>query len=350
MHSARWAALDDRHRHDRRGGLRGAAPRGDSVTRRVMSYILIPAAAALLSTVVYAVVLIINPDEDPETTPFSTVFFLRAATLILLSVGVGVVALRDWRTGREVALLADALGGRHRLPGRSGQRSPAHSATTISTSPTGFRPRSGTSTRPVGRSTRHPDPVRRRRPSSVTASRSRWSSTTARSRPSEIGAATRLTVDNEQLRAEVLAQLDDLPRLSDAHRRGRRRDSPPTSSATCTTSPSNACSRHRSNCGWHAGPLSRRATRRWSSGSRSPPTTPNTRWSNSAELAHGIFQAILAEAGLTALQTLASRSPVAVDMIEVPEQVPRRCRDGRLLRRRGRARAGVATIPRPSQP
>ena len=80
------------------------------VARRVMSYILIPAAAALLSTVVYAVVLIVDPDEDPETTPFTTVFFLRAATLILLSVGVGVVALRDWRTGRAVALLADALG------------------------------------------------------------------------------------------------------------------------------------------------------------------------------------------------------------------------------------------------
>ena len=59
------------------------------VARRVMSYIVIPTGAALVATVVNAVVLIADPAENPERNPFVTLFFLRATTLAVLAVGVG---------------------------------------------------------------------------------------------------------------------------------------------------------------------------------------------------------------------------------------------------------------------
>ena len=180
------------------------------VARRVMSYILVPTGAALVATVVYAAVLIADPDENPESDPFTTVFFLRATTLVLLAVGVGVVSVRAWRTGRGVARLAEALGDAP-PPGSLGPalaRSIGDDGLEVAywlPSSQRYVDASGRTVEPApGHGQASTAIVRNGRPVALVIHDG------ALTPEREIGAAARLAVDNERLRAEVLAQLDDL--------------------------------------------------------------------------------------------------------------------------------------------
>ena len=58
-----------------------------------------------------------------------------------------------------------------------------------------------------------------------------------------------LAIDNERLKADLRARVEELRVSRAAHRRGRRRRAPAASSATSTTAPSSSSSRSRSTCG-----------------------------------------------------------------------------------------------------
>ena len=97
------------------------------------------------------------------------------------------------------------------------------------------------------------------------------------------------------------------------------------SSATFTTARSNGCWRSRTTCGWQA-PAPR--TTRTSSSPRCstrPAARPPGALDELRELAHGIYPAILTEAGLApALETLADEAPLPVELghVEPARQPP----------------------------
>jgi signal transduction histidine kinase len=294
------------------------------VARRMMSYVVVPASAALLATVAYAVVLIAEPDEDPETSPYTTVFFLRASTLIALALGVGIIALHAWRTGRSVALLAEAIGAAP-PPGSLGpalSRSLGDDGLEVAY----WLP---SSQRYVDASGRTVDPapapgqavtaiVRDNRPVAVVVHDA--SLDAERELGREIGAAARLAVDNERLRAEVLAQVDDLRasrsrivETADATRRRLERDVHDIAQQRLLAASFELRLAHAE--AEESGDVALAA--------RLSTASDDTQRAlvELRELAHGIFPAILTEAGLEpALRTLAARSSVPVEIVEVVEE------------------------------
>ena len=135
----------------------------------------------------------------------------------------------------------------------------------------------------------------------------------ARELEREIGAAARLAVDNERLRAEVLAQLEDLrasrARIVEAGDSARRahRARPPRRRAAAAAralvrAPSGACA--------DAGDDDTLAA---------ACDEAQAALEELRDLAHGIYPAILTEAGLgPALWTLADEAPLPVELGELP--------------------------------
>jgi signal transduction histidine kinase len=294
------------------------------VARRAMWCVLVPAAAALLATSAYAVVLIADPHEDPETSPFTTVFFVRAATLFLLALGVGWAALRARRTGRGVALLAEALGAAP-PPGSLGPAL-ARSLGDQGLEVAYWLPSSQRYVDSTGR-TVDPEPrpgqavtavVRDNRPVAVVVHDATLDA--ERELEREIGAAARLAIDNERLRAEVLAQLDDLRasrtrivETADATRRRLERDlHDGAQQRLLAASFELRLAQSAAVASGDSALLDRLST-----------ASDDTQQAlvELRELAHGIFPAILTEAGLEpALTTLAARAPVPVAILELVDQ------------------------------
>jgi signal transduction histidine kinase len=136
----------------------------------------------------------------------------------------------------------------------------------------------------------------------------------------EIGAAARLAVDNERLRAENLAQLNELQEsltrvvaTADATRRGLERDLHDGAQQRLLAVLYElrlAGSAARADCG-DASLLARLGE----SSRLAEQTLAELR-----DLAHGIYPAILTEAGLgPALRTLADRAPIAVEIADVAD-------------------------------
>ena len=254
------------------------------------------AAIAAAAQAVYASALLLAAPESPSRTGFLALYDVRALALCALAAAIGWTAWRSWRTRAVVARLAtggslrDALARTLRDPGL--QVAYPHAA--------GWVDRSGA---PVALDTRRELTRIERRGETVAVVAHRASLDALE----EIGAAARLSVDNERLDATVLAQLEDLRRsqaaivaTGDAARRRLERD-------------------------LHDGAQQRLLALSYELRLGGPRLAEAVREAQAAleelrQIAHGIYPAILAESGLRpALRGLAELAPIPVEFGEITD-------------------------------
>jgi len=297
--------------------------RSTQAARRSLLYVLAPAAGAAIATATYALVLVRDGAENPRRQPFTGLFVVRASALVVLAAGVSLDAWRRYRTARAISRLVDDLGAAP-PPGSLGAalgRSLGDEHVEVAYWLNGSK-------RFVDAAGREVEPRDQRGRATTSIVRDGQLVATVvhdsaissdRDLEREIGAAARLAVDNERLRAEILAQLHDLQasrsrivETADATRRRIERD-------------------------LHDGAQQRLLAASYelrlasSVAAAEGDLTLVDRLSACAEgvqhalvelrnLAHGIFPAVLTEAGLEpAIRTLADRSPLPVELGELVE-------------------------------
>jgi signal transduction histidine kinase len=298
--------------------------RSTAAARGGMWYVLGPAALVALTQAAYAGLLVWDPAENPQQTSFAVVFFARAVALIALAGGVTWSVVRAGRTRRSVARLAEEL-GEAPAPG-SFRTALARSLGDDGLDVVYWLPGSHQYVDAFG----HPAETRPR--DGQTATRiMRGGQLVAlvlhdRSLPGEhdlereIGAAARLAVDNERLRAEVLAQLEHLRssrtrvvEMADDTRRRLERDL-------------HDGAQQRLLALSYQIRLARTAAEAYDDTAATSMLSTAAEEAQSAlaelrELAHGIFPAILTDAGLgPALWTLAYQSALPIEIDEVPDE------------------------------
>ncbi|MFE3450487.1 sensor histidine kinase [Nonomuraea sp. NPDC059194] len=283
--------------------------RASPIGRRDTAPILLPGAAAGLAFVAYGVaatlgspVVAILPPERPDLPHHLAIFLFQAATLTTLALGVLWTAVRLWSRRTAVARLTEDLGA----------APPPGSLRAALARATGDRTLTVAYWLPVTRTyvddEGHP----------VDVSPGPGRTATALTRRGEpvamvlhdvqtdvrLGPAARLAIDNERLRAEVLAHLEHLRasrarivESGDLARRDLERD-------------------------LHDGAQQRLLAVTYQlrlAGQNDALEEALTALRELRELAHGIFPAILQEAGLeAALWSLADQAPGAVDIEDVP--------------------------------
>ena len=292
--------------------------------RRVLAPILVPAAVIGTAEAAYAAALLHTPLEDPRNPMFFSLFLARSLALAALAVGVLWTVSSARRTRAAIARLTDELDEapppgklREALAGAVGDPG-LRVAYWLETS----RRFVGADGRPLPAPAPEPGRavtpiVRSGRPLAVVTHDATLVDTPGLER--EIGSAARLAVENERLQAEVLAQLEDLRRSrariverGDAERRRLERN-------------------------LHDGAQQRllalsydlRLARAEAEGEGDAELTAlltsaaedaQDALGELRELAHGIYPAILAEAGLgPALATLAEEAPLPIELGEIPQ-------------------------------
>ncbi len=296
--------------------------RGTTVARRQLGPTLAAGAAVAVAEASYAVTLLGDPAESPEDTSFAALFVARAAAVIMLAGALIWAAYRGWRTRSAVARLGADLGeapppGSLRAALAASLRDPTLEVVYPLAGSTGFVDGDGSPVaEPVAGQGRVLTPiVREGRPLAVVAH--------ARSAVGEdelardIGAAARLAVENERLQAEVLARLHDLRasrarivEVGDAERRQLERDLHDGAQQrllALTYELRLACAAAEAE---GDGQLAARLD--------GAVENAHTALEELRELAHGIYPAILTEAGLArALWNLVDEAPIAVQLVEL---------------------------------
>ena len=291
--------------------------RATPVARRSMWFVVLPAGAAALAMAAYAMLLMADRAEDPTAISFRAVFFVRAGALLATAIGVMWGVWRVQRTERGITRLADQLGATP-PPGSLGPAL-ARSLGDDGLAVAYWLPSSG---RYVDASGLEVDPQPGPGQASTTIVRDGQPVAIvihddAVAPAAEFGAATRLAVDNERLRAEVLAQLGDLR----------------ASQARIVTTADTA--RRRLERDLHDGAqqrllaasyelrLARSAATAAGETALADAVAEASKQAQEAitdlrDLAHGIFPAILTEAGLEpALRSMADRAMLPVELDEV---------------------------------
>jgi signal transduction histidine kinase len=181
--------------------------------------VLVPAAALLLAQAAYATAVLLHVDAlraspvEPTHVRFAVIFLVRASSLLLVAIGVGWTVLRDHRRRTAVLHLADALGAAPR-PG-SLEAVLARSLGDPTVRVRYWLPSKRQWIDVAGRPA--PGPVRDGQ-ATVTIQRDGERVAAVDHDPAligtvdlaaQIGAAARLAIDNERLRAEVLAHLEE---------------------------------------------------------------------------------------------------------------------------------------------
>jgi signal transduction histidine kinase len=184
--------------------------RASAVARRMSAVVVVPAAAALLALAASAVLLATDPAERPDKAPFAALHRALAGTLVALAAGVTLGAIGAARSRRAVAEL-----GAMQEPGQL-QATLARSLGDPSLkvgywldSARRFADGAGKPfERTTGRDRATTTVARNGQPVAVVvhdrAVAGRVDLATA------IGSTTRLAIDNERLRAEALAQLEEI--------------------------------------------------------------------------------------------------------------------------------------------
>jgi signal transduction histidine kinase len=295
------------------------------VGRRLLWPVLVPVALAGVGELLYAGLLLTDPAESPTDPLFRRVFLLRAVSLTLVGVGTGWTVARDWAARRAVVRLSAELMG---APGPGTLRDALAQALGDPKLEVAYwLPESARHVDSDGRTTPATAPgrastpiVRDGRPVAVVLHDRDLQG--ARDLESRIGAAARLAVDNERLRAGVLAQVRDVQasrvriiEASDTARRLLERDLHDSAqqrllALTYELRLARADAQSRG----HA----ERAHLLAAALHEAQAVVADLR-----DLAHGIYPAILTEAGLgPALWSLADQAPLPVEVIDVPDQRP----------------------------
>jgi signal transduction histidine kinase len=288
--------------------------------------LLVPAAFAALAQAAYAVALIAEPAEDPERALFGALYVAGALSLICLAAGVGWSLVRRWRAREAIERLAADLGAAPE-PGtlRSALAGSLRDPGLEVAYPLGGAEWVDADGRPVdpadGRGRATTPIVRQGEPVAVVIHDEALPD--ARELERELGAAARVAVHNERLRAEVLAQLEDLRRsrtriveAGDTARRRVERDLHDGAQQRLLTL-SYELRRARAEAE-AAGEVE--LTGQLAAGV----AEVQLALEELRELAHGIYPAVLTDSGLgPALETLADEAPLPVRIEAAPgERLP----------------------------
>jgi signal transduction histidine kinase len=289
--------------------------------RRVLSPVVLPAVVVAAATAAHSITLNRMPSEDPADPAFSTIFFLLCGGVILLASGLLWAAVRARIQRRSVARIVAGL-GEAPAPG-SLESALARAVGDPKLRITYWLHDSGRYvnahgqpvTEPINAAGRAATPLVRDGRTVAVVSHAAAVADIER----EMGAAVRLALENERLQAEVLSQLEDLRasrarvvETGDAERRRLERD-------------------------LHDGAQQRllalsydlRLARAGAEGEGEPRTASilleatgeaQAALGELRELAHGIYPAILTEAGLApALATLADQAGIPVEISGIAE-------------------------------
>jgi signal transduction histidine kinase len=293
--------------------------------RRTLLPTLVPGVLAGAGACAYAVALLRTPLEDPRSPEFSSIFLAFSLSVTVLALGLAWGVLETRRTRAAVSRLANELGeapqpGTLRDALAAAMGDPAlEVAYWLPDAQRLVDGRGKPMEAPVPGQGRAVTPiVRDGRPVALVVHDAALLEGPALEH--EIGSATRLAVDNERLQAEVLAQLDDLRasrarivETGDAERRRLERDlHDGAQQRLLALSYDLRLARAAVEADGDRG----LATLLASAGDEAKAALGELR-----ELAHGIYPAILAEAGLaSALATLAEEAPLPVELREVPSE------------------------------
>jgi signal transduction histidine kinase len=286
--------------------------RASSVARRGMVVVVAPTAVAAVGNA-WLVVLVASEFEDPTRSSFRTVFLVRAGALVAIVLGVAWGAWKGAKTRAAIARLAHELGT---------TPAPGSSESVLSRSfgdeTLGIAYWLPVSQRWVDATGCDLDPQTTRGRASTTIVRdgepvAELFHDPDLSPPREVGAAARLAIDNERLRAEVLAQLRDLRAsrarivtTSDVTRRQLERDLHDGAQQRILA----ASFELRQACA----AAIRRTDDQLTAELEAAIQQVQVALTELREVAHGIFPSILSEAGLdAAVRQLADRSPIAVE-------------------------------------
>lgn len=292
--------------------------------RLTMSPIVVPGVLLGLAIAAHALALLRQPLESPQDAVFSTIFQVRAWAAAALAVGVGLVVVRGWRARVILARLASDL-GEAPAPGSLG---PVLARATGDPGLLVVYPLPGsgryvdgsgaTVDLPTAGGGRAATPIVRHGTEVALVVHDAATVDSEQLRM-QIGAAARLAVENERLQAEVLAQLKDLRasrarvvEVGDAERRRLERNL-------------------HDGAQQHVLALSYdlRLARVGAESAGSPELTAlltaaeaeaQTAIDDLRELAHGIYPAVLTEAGIgPAFWTLADSAPLPVELGGLPD-------------------------------
>jgi signal transduction histidine kinase len=293
--------------------------------RRVLLPALVPGVLAGGAASAYAVALLRTPLEDPRRTGFSSIFLALSLSVAALALGLAWRVLETRRTRTAVARLASEL-GEAPPPGRLRDAlavvvgDPVLEVAYWLPGPQRFVDGRGHRTEaPVpGRGRAVTPIVRDGRPVAIVVHDAALLEGPAFER--EIGSAARLAVENERLQAEVLAQLEDLRasrarivETGDAERRRLERDLHDGAQQRLLAL---SYDLRVARAAAEAAGDREHATLLASGGDEAQAALGELR-----ELAHGIYPAILAEAGLApALATLVDGAPLPVELDEAPSE------------------------------
>ncbi len=297
--------------------------RATSTGRLALAPVLLPATLAALAQAGYAIALL-RDREVPESGDFRLIFFARGLAFACLALGILWTLGRAWATRSAIARLAGDL-GETPAPGSlqaALARSLGDDALEVSYWLPGARryvDAAGRPAEPVPGRRREATPiVRNGEPLAVVVHDRVLSG--AHDLEREIGAAARLAVDNERLRAEVLAQLEDLRasrsrivETSDAARRRLERDlhDGAQQRLLALSYELRVAQTEAAAAGdVEAASLLMEAT-----------DEAQAALAELRDLAHGIYPVILTEAGLApALATLADTGPIPVELGNIADE------------------------------
>jgi signal transduction histidine kinase len=298
--------------------------RGTPQARRVLTTILVPGALAAATEAVYAFALLRHPSENPRSAEFTALFFARAVAVAALAAGLLLAVAGMRRQRAAVARLADAL-GEAPLPGRLRDSLAAafgdprlevgywlrEPGRYVDTEGNDIDALTATKERAVTPIVRNGTPV---------AVVIHDASLLDESFERDLGSAARLAVENERLQAEVRAQLEALQasrarvteRGDNERRRLERNLHDGAQQSLLALSLDLRLARSRAEAEGNRDLIAALSA-----------TLEDTQYAldELRELAHGIYPAVLAEAGLTrALETLADLAPVPVHLSAVPDE------------------------------
>jgi signal transduction histidine kinase len=306
------------------GGLLAAAialrrlAAGGPAVRRVHGPVLGAVALAGLAEAAHAAALVRTPLEDPEAAGFAAIHLARAGALALLGAALVWTALARRQTRARVARLAAELGeapapGALRATLATALRDPGVDVLYPLPDGGGLVDAHGApAALPTGRTTTRI--ARAGREIAVVVHDPALLD--GRDLEREIGSAARLAVENEALRAAVLAQLAELrasrTRIVEAGDGARRRLERDLHDGAQQRLLAVALELRlaRATAGTAAAP-----------GLDAASAEVDAAFGELRDLAHGIFPAVLSEGGLeAALVTLATDAPVAVELTEVTSE------------------------------
>jgi signal transduction histidine kinase len=291
---------------------------------RATALVVFPASLALAAVAAYAAQLLRRPQENALDGTFSTLFYVRSIAFVMLAVGVILTVVRMRRQRVAVARLADDL-SKAPEPGRLNETlAAAFGDPTLDVAY--WLPDTSLFVDTRGEPVEPPTATADRAITPIVRAGSRVAvvvhdpALLGESFEGELGSAARLAVENERLQAEVRAQLGALRRSrlrittrADAERRHLERNL------------HDGAQQRLLALGYDLR-LARAAAAAEGDDELAAELATAVDEAQSAleelrQLAHGIYPAVLTEAGLaTALETLADDAPLAVELAPLPAE------------------------------